>query len=337
MLNSVTGMKAISTALILFLSSGLAQSNISRVFVYHNPGYWNHTEGRRGCNEIMAELANEHGFEIHITEDASEVRPATLKDYQLFIGNNNNDYTVAMDNPGARDALQEFLENGGGFIAIHGSGDHRDNWDWYNEVMGTKFISHSSQEPGVISFDNEALDDDELNMAVGHLDLSQSITGEWYSYDRNVRGSEGMKVIMTIDEDTFSPNPTMGADHPMIWTHEVGQGRYVYMGQGHRADAWTQKDGYQKEILWGLMQYAARDFQGTPGCMDSNYEEYNPDATRDDGSCMNVGVAVTRSKDTNTKAPAGWHGTIIRTHHGSSLTFRLVNGKLVKSPPLFLD
>ena len=63
---------------------------------------------------------------------------------------------------------------------------------------------------------------------------------EWYAFDRNPRET-GSTILLALDESSYDteesvfPDPTMPGEHPIAWTHAVGDGVVVYSGIGHRA------------------------------------------------------------------------------------------------------
>ncbi len=69
------------------------------------------------------------------------------------------------------------------------------------------------------------------------------IEADWTNRDRVVSGLPGFKVLMRVDETTYTPvrdyfktrgGKAMGADHPIAWTHEpAAGGRFFYTEFGH--------------------------------------------------------------------------------------------------------
>ena len=43
-------------------------------------------------------------------------------------------------------AFQGFINNGGGFVAIHGANDSMHNWSWYKDFLGGLFVQHPSNQ-----------------------------------------------------------------------------------------------------------------------------------------------------------------------------------------------
>ena len=56
-------------------------------------------------------------------------------------------------------------------------------------------------------------------------------TDEWYDFQTNPRTTA--TVLATVDESSYTGG-TMGADHPVVWTHTTtGGGRALYTAMGH--------------------------------------------------------------------------------------------------------
>jgi type 1 glutamine amidotransferase len=99
---------------------------------------------------------------------------------------------------------------------------------------------------------------------------------------------------VTIDERTSNKvlDGAMGDDHPVIWAKTVGKGRVVQNSMGHSwtfNNVYTANNEYLTKLLYGMLGYAAGGFLG---CTDKGFEEFNPDATKNDPeACITPVVA----------------------------------------------
>ncbi len=99
-----------------------------------------------------------------------------------------------------RRALRGWIEAGGGFVGIHGSGgDPRYAWSWYvDRLIGTQFSGHpinpQFQQATLVIEDRE-------HPATRHLDPTWVRTHERYSFAGSPR-SPGIRVLATLDEGT---------------------------------------------------------------------------------------------------------------------------------------
>ncbi|MEP7221632.1 MAG: ThuA domain-containing protein [Novosphingobium sp.] len=161
-----------------------------------------------------------------------------------------------------RRALQAYLERGGGFVAFHGSaGDPAYFWDWYaDKLIGARFLSH----PMSPQFQEARIAVDKTHPLASVLPAEWRMTDEWYSFTTNPRKA-GAKVLLTLDESTYSPVGMMGVDlrmgdHPMAWTNCIGKGRMFYSAIGHRPETYTQPQNaamLEAAIRWVALDRAA--------------------------------------------------------------------------------
>jgi len=138
-----------------------------------------------------------------------------------------------------RRAFRSYLENGGGFAAVHGSGgDPAYFWDWYTDrLLGARFKGHPMHPQFQ---DARIVVEDKANPAAAHLPADWTMKDEWYSFATNPR-TIGADVIATLDESSYDPKSeglAMG-DHPIAWTNRIGKGRMFYSAIGHRPETYS--------------------------------------------------------------------------------------------------
>ena len=89
---------------------------------------------------LKAMAAREH-WNLFFSDNAAIFNGPDLQRFDAVVWNNvsGDVLTVAQ-----REAFKAFMENGGGFAGVHGSGgDFFYDWDWYPEVLiGAQFKSH---------------------------------------------------------------------------------------------------------------------------------------------------------------------------------------------------
>ena len=85
-------------------------------------------------------------------------------------------------------------------------------------------------------------------------------TDEWYSFAQSPR-KKGYRILATVDESTYKPHGlffgdiSMGADHPVIWSHCVGKGRAFYSALGHSAEAISEPENWRllsNAVAWSM-------------------------------------------------------------------------------------
>jgi type 1 glutamine amidotransferase len=135
----------------------------------------------------------------------------------------------SLQDPRQRQAFQEYIRNGGGFVGVHATADAGYHWPWYGELVGAYFDNHPSVQEATLAVE------DQHHPSTEHLDPKWVHTDEWYDYEPNPRGD--VHVLLSINEDTYN-NAGMEngrVDHPMAWCQEFQGGRSWYTNLGHRS------------------------------------------------------------------------------------------------------
>ena len=219
------------------------------VVVFTKTGSFRHDSIEPGV-AMMRDLGAEHGWSVFHTEDTDDLTPDRLSATQVVVFLST---TAEVLNDAARDALQSFVEGGGGFVGIHAASDTEYDWEWYSELVGAYFLSHP-ENPNVSNAD--IILERRDHPATEMLPEVWNRTDEWYSFDRNPRENPDIVVLATLDESTYDAQPDpMGDDHPIIWYREMGNGRSFYTALGHTSE--TYAEPLYREHIVGAVHWAA--------------------------------------------------------------------------------
>ena len=200
-------------------------------------------------------IAQRKGWSIVATDRAGAITPANLRQFDVVIWNNVSGDALTV---GQRRVFRSYIEHGGGFVGVHGSGgDPSYFWDWYvDTLIGARFIGHPMapqfQEARVIVTDP-------ASPIVRDLAPGWTMTDEWYSFTPNPRVN-GAHVLLALDETTYSPKSgekdlRMGKDHPIAWTRCIGDGRSFYSAIGHRPEGYSEP--HYVRVLEAGIEWAA--------------------------------------------------------------------------------
>lgn len=207
------------------------------------------------AHEALVAMAARKGWALTITDKGGAFTPATLRKFDAVIWNNISGDVLTLSQ---RSAFQRYLENGGGYFAMHGSaGDPVYFWDWYvDKLLGARFMGH----PMGPQFQEARIAVNQQHPLAASLPAEWRMTDEWYSFRTNPR-SVGANVLLTIDESTYKPdgmgqNLRMG-DHPLAWTNCIGKGRMFYSAIGHKPETYTQPQ--HVAMLESALQWVASD------------------------------------------------------------------------------
>jgi len=169
------------------------------------------------------------GVETDITDDGAVFTAENLARYRavFFMYTSGND---VLDVAG-KEALEAYVRAGGGWLGIHSAADTEYSWPFYGELVVAHFKTHPATQQALIRVEEPA------HPTMANLPVEWRFLDEWYEYRTNPRDTPGVQILATVDESTYSGG-MMGADHPMMWCHELLGGRAFYSGIGHVSDAW---------------------------------------------------------------------------------------------------
>lgn len=227
----------------------------SRVLVFSKTNGFRHIEAIPAANAMFTEFASQEGWSIFFTENAAVHNTGALSQFDLVIWNNVSGDVLTEKQRGV---FRDFLESGGRFLAMHGSGgDPEYQWDHYPaEIIKAQFIGH----PMFPQFRLATLTvEDRDHPATEHLAETWERTDEWYSFAESPRAR--VNVLMSIQEDTYNPEElAMGEDHPMMWHHRVGEGYVFYSALGHTAESYAEPE-YRQLLLKAASWLLANETQ----------------------------------------------------------------------------
>ena len=151
-------------------------------------------------------------------------------------------------NDDQRRALQDYIHQGGGFVAIHSASFTMMEWPWYVKLVGGVWNRHPSPGISTAIVNNE----DPNHPSTSHLPGKWVVTEEWYNY---LELSDNIKVALTIDETTYTGGK-MPDYHPIAWYQEDFEGgRSFHTGLGHPEGIYDNP-WYRQHIL-GAVWWAA--------------------------------------------------------------------------------
>jgi len=187
--------------------------------------------------EALRKMASENNWNLYHTEDSRYFSPASLDTLDLVIFLQTTDDIFGAEQ---QLAIQGFVENGGGLLTIHSGTVTENNWPWFMEMMGARFIGHPPVQQGKLIIE------DRTHPATSFFaDSIWIIEDEWYSFDRNPRGE--VNVLISIDENSYDVDNNewfQGAeqrmgDHPMVWYRYAGKGRVFQTALGHPKEIYS--------------------------------------------------------------------------------------------------
>jgi cytochrome c len=238
-------------SLLIILVSFIAlscnkRSGGARILVFKKTAGYHHSSIGPGALAII-KLGQENDFQVDTTSNANMFTDDTLKRYAAVVFLSNTDPSDSLFNNYQENALQRYIEAGGGFVGIHAATDAGYHWGWYTRLVGANFNGHPDQQQATIHVV------DKNDPSTKDLPEPWVRKDEWYNF-KNM--NKDVHVLLTIDEKSYKGG-TNGDTHPMAWYHNFDGGRAWYTELGHTDESYAEPN-YLKHILGGI-KYAIGD------------------------------------------------------------------------------
>ncbi len=218
--------------LISLTGAAPAQPSHDAILIYSGTTGFRHNFIPAGINAITA-IARKRGLEVVASENPSVFSKAGLKRFRAIV---LLSCTTDPKNPASewlvgerRDALQQFVRQGGGIVAIHAAADSHYNWPWYGRLIGGHFARHPAGTPqGIVHVV------DPSHPAVAGLTRTERRKDEYYYFDDYDPTSRLLVILdpSSIGEKDVNPNP-------MSWVRNVDGGRVFYTAMGHTKESYS--------------------------------------------------------------------------------------------------
>jgi cytochrome c len=196
-------------------------------------------------------LAAEHCFAVTHTEDPAVFSAAGLAPYDVVIFLLTSGDVL---DPAQQAAFEAWWGPGRGWVGVHSAADTEYLWPFYQQLVVGHFFDHPLPQQASIYVE------DGSHPSTGFLPQRPQAWvryDEWYDYTPNPRGTAGVRVLLTLDESTYTGGQ-MGADHPIAWCHEPQGGRAWYTGGGHTWESYYEPL-FVRHVLGGILWAAGRE------------------------------------------------------------------------------
>lgn len=212
----------------------------------------NNHDWAAGTEAIRSILQAAGGFEVDVSTVTAETLDSWNPDfgrYQVVISNFNGGHTdKGIGWPDrVRRSFEEYVKNGGGFVAYHAANNAFLHWAAYNDMIGLGW-REPGFGPGIAISESGAVVTlpKGSGLRPGHpprgdfvvhvLDRSHPVThglpAEWVQpMDQLTHGQHGPAMGLTIL--TWAQSPVSGQREPMDWVRSYGSGRVYVTMLGH--------------------------------------------------------------------------------------------------------
>lgn len=216
-----------------------------RILLFSQTTGFRHKSIPAGISAIE-KLAQENGFAVDQTEDPARFSTEGLAPYDVILFLNTNG---TLFNNDQRKALENFIQEGGGYVGVHSASATEYDWEWYRQLVGAHFSTHPKIQPATIVVENQT------HLSTAHLPERWERIDEWYNFRSNPR--EEVHVLLSLDPESMEGS-TMEGDHPIAWYREFDGGRTWYTGLGHTDESY-QDPAFLKHLLGGILWVASKE------------------------------------------------------------------------------
>ncbi|MEM7787427.1 MAG: ThuA domain-containing protein [Bacteroidota bacterium] len=223
-------------------SPGASPDEPARVLVFSKTEGFRHASIADGI-AALREIGADRGFEMDPTEDSLAFTASGLEAYAAVVFLNTTGDVLG---PEAEQALEAYVEGGRGWVGVHAAADTEYDWPWYGRLVGAYFADHPAIQEATVTVAEAD------HPATRGLPSTWVRTDEWYNFRAP---PQDVTVLLRLDESTYEGG-SMGDDHPIAWSHTMGQGRAFYTALGHTPASYTE--AAFRDHLGGGVCWAAR-------------------------------------------------------------------------------
>ncbi len=232
----------VAATMLLVLTASRAHAVSVLVFSKVAPGSYRHTSIEAGV-AAMRELGTERGWRVVVNDDPSIFNHEDLSKYDVVVWNNTGGGLL---NEKQRQAFQEFIQHGGGYVGIHmaapGPEVTEPDWPWYSRLVGARFKSHPDGTPTAL------LTVTSDHPSTADLPHRWNDADEWYEWVNQPELRSAVYVLLTVDEHSYG-----GGDgfHAVSWCHDFEGGRAFYTALGH-TPASFEESNFRSHLAEGI-------------------------------------------------------------------------------------
>ena len=217
-----------------------------------------HVQFAEQATAFFKKLNYGDGFVLDITTDFSKYPYEKRKEYQVIILLNTSPNTQA-----DRDAFEQYMENGGGWVGFHAAAynDKNTHWPWFVQFLGggVFYCNNWPPQPVLVEVDNEA------HPVTKNLPASfVAPASEWYQWTPSPRQNKDVEVLLSLSPKNYPlgiKDVVNFGDFPIVWSNK--NYRMIYLNMGHGDEEFI--DGTQNLLLVNAFRWVvSKDKNGDP-------------------------------------------------------------------------
>ena len=162
-----------------------------------------------------------------------------------------------------RDAFEQYMENGGGWVGFHAAAynDKNTHWPWFVKFLGggVFYCNNWPPQPVLVEVDNEE------HPVTKNLPASfVAPASEWYQWTPSPRQNKDVEVLLSLSPKNYPlgiKDVVNFGDFPIVWSNK--NYRMIYLNMGHGDEEFI--DGTQNLLLANAFRWvASKDKSGNP-------------------------------------------------------------------------
>ena len=217
-----------------------------------------HVQFAEQATTFFKKLNYGDGFVLDITTDFSKYPYEKLKEYNVIIMLNTSPNTKA-----ERDAFEQYMENGGGWVGFHAAAynDKNTQWPWFVNFLGggVFYCNNWPPQPVLVEVDNEE------HPVTKNLPASfVAPASEWYQWTPSPRQNKDVEVLLSLSPKNYPlgiKDVVNFGDFPIVWSNK--NYRMIYLNMGHGDEEFI--DGTQNLLLVNAFRWVvSKDKNGDP-------------------------------------------------------------------------
>jgi beta-glucanase (GH16 family) len=203
-----------------------------KVIAFYNASYdLGHISFAHEANGWFANLAQKYNFQYDSTKNWDNLNANFLSNYQVVMFFDDKPATASQ-----RNAFQQYMQNGGGFIGFHvcAFNTNPSEWDWYyNQFLATGAFRTNTWGPSSAVI---KVEDNTHPATVGMPSKFTSAVSEWYGWMNDLRTNPNIRILCSVDPSSFplgtDPNQSWYSGYyPLVWTNK--NYKMLYANFGH--------------------------------------------------------------------------------------------------------
>lgn len=203
-----------------------------RVLVFYAIGIeYDHLLFEQDVVRFLNTNANKDHYSLVVTTDWDQLNPETLKGVKVVVWLNDEPHTQAQ-----RDAFQQYMEHGGGWLGFHVSAfnQRNDRNVWFRQFLGGGAFAMNNWPPLPAKVNVE---DPNSPVTKGLPATFEAPQNEWYSWSPSPRLNPDVHVLLSLDKSNFPigiKDVIMPTDVPIVWTNTKYRMLYLNIGHGDK-------------------------------------------------------------------------------------------------------